>query len=283
MDKAKKLNEVKALAAQIRLETLKELAHLGFGHVGGAMSIVETLAVLYGAVMKYDPANPAWEGRDYYIMSKGHAGPGLYAALAVKGFFPMEWLKTLNQGGTNLPSHCDRNKTPGIDMTTGSLGQGVSAAVGIAKSIKMDNADNYVYLMVGDGELNEGQVWEGLMFASHHKLDNLIMFVDYNKQQLDGNTKNVLDLGDLVAKFTAFGFDTVMVDGHDVEAIYNAIEAGKAKSGKPICIVLDTIKGYGCSCAEGVVPNHHIAFKPGQLDGDIAKWQSEYERLSAEC
>ncbi len=283
MDKAKTLCEVKALAAQIRLETLKELAHLGFGHVGGAMSIVETLAVLYGAEMKYDPKNPKWEGRDYYVMSKGHAGPALYATLAIKGFFPMEWLNTLNQGGTNLPSHCDRNKTPGIDMTTGSLGQGVSAAVGIAKSLKMDGQSNYVYLMVGDGEINEGQVWEGCMFAAHHKLDNLIMFVDYNKQQLDGNTKDVLDMGDLVEKFSSFGFNTVMVNGHDVEAIYDAIETAKTQPGKPICIVLDTIKGYGCSQAEGVVPNHHIAFKPGQLDADIAKWQAEYDRLSAEC
>jgi len=280
MDKAKTLCEVKALAAQIRLETLKELDHLGFGHVGGAMSIVETLAVLYGAEMKYDPKNPNWADRDYYVMSKGHAGPALYATLAIKGFFPMDWLNTLNQGGTNLPSHCDRNKTPGIDMTTGSLGQGVSAAVGIAKAVKMDKADNYVYLMVGDGEINEGQVWEGCMFASHHKLDNLVMFVDYNKQQLDGNTKDVLDMGDLVEKFSSFGFNTVMVNGHDVEAIYDAIEAAKAQSGKPTCIVLDTIKGYGCSCAEGVVPNHHVAFKPGQLDADIAKWQAEYERLS---
>jgi len=280
MDKAKTLCEVKALAAQIRLETLKELDHLGFGHVGGAMSIVETLAVLYGAEMKYDPKNPNWADRDYYVMSKGHAGPALYATLAIKGFFPMDWLNTLNQGGTNLPSHCDRNKTPGIDMTTGSLGQGVSAAVGIAKAVKMDKADNYVYLMVGDGEINEGQVWEGCMFAAHHKLDNLVMFVDYNKQQLDGNTKDVLDMGDLVEKFSSFGFNTVMVNGHDVEAIYDAIEAAKAQSGKPTCIVLDTIKGYGCSCAEGVVPNHHVAFKPGQLDADIAKWQAEYERLS---
>ena len=281
MEKAKMMTGLKAFAAQIRCETLKELANLGFGHVGGAMSIVETLAVLYGEEMKIDPKNPKWEDRDWYVQSKGHAGPAIYATLALKGYFPMDWLLTLNQGGTNLPSHCDRNKTPGIDMTTGSLGQGVSLAVGVAAALKMDKKDNRVFLMVGDGELNEGQCWEGAMFASAKKLDNLVMFVDWNKQQLDGNTKDVLDMGDLSAKFSAFGFDTQVVNGHCVEAIYDAIQNTKAVAGKPHCIILDTVKGYGCSAAEGVVPNHHIAFKPGQLDEDIARWQAEYEKLSA--
>ncbi|MGI6336313.1 MAG: transketolase [Clostridiales bacterium] len=278
----KELIRVKAFAAQIRLETLKELAHLGFGHVGGAMSIVETLAVLYDAQMKYDPKDPRWDRRDWYIQSKGHAGPATYAALALKGFFPMSWLNTLNQGGTRLPSHCDRNLTPGIDMTTGSLGQGVSVALGVAAAFKMDGKDNRVYLMVGDGELNEGQVWEGAMFASAKKIDNLIWFVDWNKQQLDGNTKDVCDMGDLKAKFEAFGFNVQVINGHCVKAIDDAIDAAKAVTDKPSVIILETIKGYGCSAAEGVVPNHHIAFKAGQLDGDIARWQSEYDALMAQ-
>lgn len=278
----KELTRVKAFAAQVRLETLKELAHLGFGHVGGAMSIVETLAVLYDSQMKYDPKNPRWDGRDWYIQSKGHAGPATYATLALKGFFPMDWLNTLNQGGTNLPSHCDRNHTPGIDMTTGSLGQGVSAAIGVATALKMDKKDNRVYLMVGDGELNEGQVWEGAMFAAAKNISNLIWLVDWNKQQLDGNTADVLDMGDLVAKFASFGFNAVRVDGHDVKAIDDAIDAAKAVTDKPSVLILDTIKGYGCSAAEGVVPNHHINFKPGQLDGDIARWQAEYDALKAQ-
>ena len=279
----KELIGVKAFAAQIRLVTLKELAHLGFGHVGGAMSIVETLAVLYGSQMKVDPKDPRWDRRDWYIQSKGHAGPATYATLALKGFFPMSWLNTLNQGGTRLPSHCDRNQTPGIDMTTGSLGQGVSAAIGVATALKMDNRDNTVYLMVGDGELNEGQVWEGAMFASAKKITNLIWLVDWNKQQLDGNTKEVLDMGDLREKFASFGFAVQQVNGHDVKAIDDAIDAAKAIKDKPSVIILDTIKGYGCSAAEGVVPNHHINFKAGQLDGDIARWQAEYESLKAQA
>jgi len=278
----KELTRVKAFAAQIRVETLKELAHLGFGHVGGAMSIVETLAVLYGKQMKIDPANPQWEDRDWYIQSKGHAGPATYATLALKGYFPLEWLNTLNQGGTNLPSHCDRNKTPGVDMTTGSLGQGVSCAIGVAHAIKMDGKSNYVYLMVGDGELNEGQVWEGAMYASAKNINNLIWFVDWNKQQLDGNTEDVLDMGDLQKKFESFGFNAVVVNGHCVKTIDEAIDAAKAVTDKPSVIILDTIKGYGCSSAEGVIPNHHINFKPGQLDEDIARWQAEYETLSAQ-
>ena len=279
----KELIRVKAFAAQIRLETLKELAHLGFGHVGGAMSIVETLAVLYDSQMKYDPKDPRWDRRDWYVQSKGHAGPATYATLALKGFFPMSWLNTLNQGGTRLPSHCDRNQTPGIDMTTGSLGQGVSAAIGVATALKMDGRDNRVYLMVGDGELNEGQVWEGAMFASAKKITNLIWLIDWNKQQLDGNTKDVLDMGDLREKFASFGFAVQQVNGHDVKAIDDAIDAAKAETEKPSGIILDTIKGYGCSAAEGVVPNHHIAFKAGQLDGDIARWQAEYDALKAQA
>lgn len=274
-----KLHELEIFAATIRLETLKELNHLGFGHVGGAMSIVETLAVLYGEAMRYDPKNPKWDARDWYVMSKGHAGPALYATLALKGFFPMEELLTLNQGGTNLPSHCDRNKTIGIDMTTGSLGQGISTAAGVALGLKLDRKPNTVYLMVGDGELDEGQIWEGAMFASFRKLDNLIMFVDWNKQQLDGNTKDVLDLGDLAPKFESFGFYTQKVDGHDISAIRAAIANAKENKGSPSAILLDTIKGFGCGAAEGIVPNHHIAFKPGQLDVDIARWQNNLDKL----
>ena len=155
-----KCKELRVFAEEIRVETLKTFQALGFGHVGGAMSVVEALAVLYGGEMKYDPKNPKWVDRDWLVMSKGHAGPVLYTTLAMKGFFPMEELKTLNQGGTNLPSHCDRNKTVGVDMTTGSLGQGVSEALGIALGNRLDKRDSYTYLFVGDGECNEGQVWK---------------------------------------------------------------------------------------------------------------------------
>lgn len=256
-------------AAQIRLETLKTFAHMGFGHVGGSMSLVETLAVLYGGVMNIDPQNPRWEERDWLVCSKGHAGPAVYAALALKGYFPKEELLTLNQGGTNLPSHCDRNKTIGIDMTTGSLGQGISTAIGVALGNRLDGRPNYTYLILGDGELNEGQVWEGALFANHFELSNLIAFVDHNKQQLDGYTSEVMDLGDIKRKFESFGWHAQDVDGHDTTAIFNAIVSAKEEKCKPSVIVLDTIKGKGCTFAEGIKANHHMTFTEEQSEEAI--------------
>ena len=261
-----KNKDIRVFAEEIRVETLKEFAHLGFGHVGGAMSIIETLAVLYGSEMHIDPQNPGLETRDKFVMSKGHAGPSLYATLALKGYFPLENLMTLNQGGTTLPSHCDRLKTPGVDMTTGSLGQGISTAIGLALGDRlMGRKDCYTYLMLGDGECNEGQVWEGAMFAAHYKLDHLIAFVDLNKQQLDGKTDDVMYMGDMVEKFKAFGWNTAKVDGHNVDAIKDAIDAAKAQSGKPSMIILDTVKGHGCLLAESMFPCHHIAFTAEQI------------------
>ena len=261
-----KNKDIRVFAEEIRVETLKEFAHLGFGHVGGAMSIIETLAVLYGSEMHIDPQNPGLETRDKFVMSKGHAGPSLYATLALKGYFPLENLMTLIQGGTTLPSHCDRLKTPGVDMTTGSLGQGISTAIGLALGDRlMGRKDCYTYLMLGDGECNEGQVWEGAMFAAHYKLDHLIAFVDLNKQQLDGKTDDVMYMGDMVEKFKAFGWNTVKVDGHNVDAIKDAIDAAKAQSGKPSMIILDTVKGHGCLLAESMFPCHHIAFTAEQI------------------
>lgn len=269
MEQSRKSKELRVFAEEIRVETLKTFQALGFGHVGGAMSVLETVAVLYGEEMKYDPKNPGMPDRDWVVMSKGHAGPVLYATLALKGFFPKEELLTLNQGGTNLPSHCDRNKTPGIDMTTGSLGQGISTAIGVALGNRLDGRQNYTYLFLGDGECNEGQIWEGAMFASQFKVDNLIVFVDYNKQQLDGLTADIMDMGDFVDKFKAFGFHTQKIDGHDIEAIRAAIKEAKATKGVPSCIVLDTIKGKGCTLTEGKV-SHHIAFKPEEMQEALA-------------
>ena len=264
-----KIKDLNQFAAQIRFETLKELGSLGFGHVGGAMSIVETIAVLYGAVMNIEPSDPDWGDRDWLVCSKGHAGPTIYATLALEGYFDKEMLLTLNKGGTSLPSHCDRNLTPGIDMTTGSLGQGMSTAIGVALGNRLDKRSSFVYLILGDGELNEGQVWEGAMFANHFKVDNLIAFVDYNKQQLDGYTKDIMDLGDVAAKFESFGWHAQSIDGHDVAAIYEAIENAKAAKGKPSVIVLNTCKGKGCTFAEGIVNNHHMVFTSEQCDEAI--------------
>lgn len=249
--------ELKDFATKIRIETIKEIATLGVGHIGGALSICDVLAVLYGGVMNIDPKNPCDENRDWLVVSKGHSGPALYATLALKGYFPMETLKTLNKPDTILPSHCDRT-APGVDMTTGSLGQGSSLAMGIALGNKMADRDNYTYLLLGDGECNEGQVWEAVMFASSKKLDNLIAFVDDNKQQLDGFTKEISNMEDFASKFRAFGWDAQSMDGHDVEAITDAIEKAKAEKGVPSVIVLNTIKAKGYKKWEGKQGNHNF-------------------------
>ena len=277
MQETKKLQ---LFAEEIRLETLKEFASLGFGHVGGSMSVIETLAVLYGSEMKVNPDNPRDPNRDYLVMSKGHAGPALYATLALKGYFPKEMLLTLNKPATNLPSHCDRNKTPGIDMTTGSLGQGMSSALGIALGNRISGRDNYTYLIIGDGECDEGQIWEGALFAPQYKLDNLIAFVDANHQQLDGYVKNVMDLGDLRGKFESFGWFTQEVNGHDVGQIADAVKLAKANKGKPSMIILDTEKGHGCWFAAGNEFNHHIAFKPEEIQRAIDEAEAAYKEAS---
>ena len=234
--------------------------------------------MLYGREMRIDPQNPQWEDRDKLVMSKGHAGPAVYATLALKGYFPREELLTLNQGGTHFPSHCDRLKTTGVDMTTGSLGQGISTACGLALGNRiLGRNDAYVYLVLGDGECDEGQVWEGAAFAAHQMLDHLIAFVDLNKQQLDGSCDDVLYMGDMVDKFRSFGWFVQKVDGHNVDAIAEAIEQGKAQQDKPVMIVLDTVKGKGCRLAEETFPCHHMKFTPEQIAPSIAEAEAALE------
>ena len=277
-----KVKELKILALHIRMETIKAMGNLGFGHIGGALSITDTIAVLYGEVMKYDPKNPKWEQRDWLVCSKGHAGPAIYSALALKGFFPMEELLTLNKPGTHLPSHCDRNLTPGIDMTTGSLGQGASLAVGVALGHKIDDRDNFTYLIVGDGEIQEGQVWEAALFATQKKLDHLITFVDYNKKQLDGYTKDINDLGDIKSKFESFGWYGQEIDGSNVSEIIEAIENAKQHKDKPSVIVLHTIKGKGWDFAEKELFNHHMNISRDQMEEVLAALSAQLEGLVKE-
>jgi transketolase len=269
MNIEKETRDLRVVAEGIRLVTLQTFSYLGFGHIGGAMSVIEALAVLYGGEMKCDPDRPDWEERDRLVMSKGHAGPALYATLCLRGYFKKEALLELNQGGGSLPSHCDMHKTPGVDMTTGSLGQGMSTAIGIALGCRLNGSDSTTYLILGDGECNEGQVWEGAMFAAHNKLGSLIALVDWNKQQLDGYTKDVLDMGDIELKFKAFGWHTQTVDGHDPGIIKAAIIDAKSVADKPSAIILDTVKGYGCNFAEGVTANHHMNFTQEQIDKAI--------------
>lgn len=253
MQKAEKMQKLRVFAQEIRLETVKIIGSLGFGHVGGSMSIIDALAVLYGDVMKYDPKNPKMADRDWCVLSKGHAGPAAYATLGLSGFYPVEEAYTLNQSHTNFPSHTDRLKTPGVDLTTGSLGQGMSTAVGAALGNKLDGRDNHTFVFVGDGECDEGQVWEGAQFAAHYKLSNLVCFVDDNKYQLDGACADVMSHGKgLGAKFDAFGWNVIILDdGNDVEKIYDALTEAYAQTEKPTCIVLNTVKGLGAKFAQG--------------------------------
>lgn len=274
-----KIKELKALALNIRIETLKAIGTLGFGHLGGAMSVADAIAVLYGGAMNIDPKNPRWEDRDWLVCSKGHAGPAIYSALALRGYFNKEELLTLNKPGTHFPSHCDRNLTIGIDMTTGSLAQGASTALGVALGNRLKGKDNYTYLILGDGEIQEGQVWEAVMCAAQQKVDNLIAFVDCNKQQLDGFTKNINDLGDIGSKFESFGWHEQTIYGHSVREIYNAIKEAKENKGRPSVIVLDTIKGKGCGFAEGVLNNHHMNVSKEQMEEALKVLEKELEEV----
>jgi transketolase len=272
------LKKLKLLSANIRLDILKCLKKRGYGHLGGSLSIVELLSVLYGKQLSYDAKNPNWQERDFVVLSKGHAGPALYSALTNEGFFSKDLLYTLNEGGTKLPSHPDRLKTPGVDMTTGSLGQGTSAAAGIAKGFKLKNSKQTVYLIVGDGELNEGQCWEAFQFIAHNKLNNCIVFIDDNKKQLDGKTKDIINPFDIAKKMEAFGFYTQTVKGNDDAAISCAIDKCKEIKDSAVCIVLDSIKGQGVKFFEDLADNHSVKFSTPETiqaaDDAIAQLES---------
>ena len=281
MDKAE-LKEVKLLATKIRKDVMEMLRHRGYGHLGGSLSIVELMAVLYGKVLHIDPKNPQMEDRDMVVLSKGHCGPAWYSALAEKGYFEKEKLMTLNDGGTMLPSHPDRTKTPGVDMTTGSLGQGTSSAAGIAYGQRLKGSKRFTYLIVGDGELNEGQCWEAFQFIAAKKLNNCIVFIDANKRQLDGYTADVLYPFDYAEKMKAFGFNLVQtVKGDDIEAIYEAILKAQNNTDGANCIILDTIKGQGVKFFEELKDNHSVKFSTDELkkaaDDAIAELAKEIE------
>ena len=256
---------------QLRKDILQEISSIGSGHVGGSLSIVEVLAVLYCKHMNVDPKNPKMEGRDRLIVSKGHAGPAVYAILSDMGYFSKDLLLTLNKPNTILPSHCDMNKTPGIDMTTGSLGQGFSCAVGVAKAHKIRNSSAKIYSIIGDGESQEGQIWEAAMLASHWKLDNLIAFTDCNKLQLDGYTKDICNLEPLSDKWKAFGWDVIDVaSGNDCKEVDDAILKAKSSKSTPTMIILNTIKGYGVKFAEQAgISNHSMPVSRESLESAI--------------
>ncbi|EAC5460170.1 transketolase [Listeria monocytogenes] len=259
-------HELERLAAKIRLDTLCSIKKMGQGHLGGSFSIVELLAVLYGKQLRINPQDPQWADRDRLVLSKGHAGAALYSALANTGYFDRSWLWTINEGGTRLPSHPDRWKTPGVDATTGSLGQGTSMAAGIATGLRLAGKDSFVYLIVGDGELNEGQCWEAFQYIAHFKLNHCIVIIDDNKKQLDGPTKDILDPFDIQQKMTAFGFYTEKVPGADMQAIDEAIERCKAIEDQAVCIVLDSVKGQGVPFFEELDANHSVKFTTDEIN-----------------
>jgi transketolase len=252
------IKSMSGISKELRYVITDMICRAGSGHIGGALSIVDILVVLYFKIMNIRPEHPRWEGRDRFVLSKGHAGPVLYATLAYRGYFPKEWLATLNKNGTRLPSHVDQIRTPGVDQTAGSLGQGISCAVGLAASAKMSKKNHTVYCIVGDGESQEGQVWEAAMFAAHQKLDNLIVFTDFNGMQIDGTVAEINNLEPVADKWRAFGWDVYEIDGHDHRDIYDTVMKAKSAKGKPKMIVARTIKAKGNICVEGQVGSHNI-------------------------
>ena len=245
-----KIAELQKTAVQLKLDILEEVFNAASGHPGGSMSIAEILTYLYFVEMNVDPKNPKMEDRDRFVMSKGHCAPALYAVLAEKGYFPKEDLKTLRKIDSYLQGHPDMKGVPGVDMTTGSLGLGISAACGMALSGKIYNKDYRVYAILGDGELGEGQVWEAAMFAGHYKLDNLCAFIDYNGLQIDGKTEDVMNSNPIDEKFKAFNWNVIVIDAHDFDQIEAAVENAKKTKGKPTMVVCKSIKGKGVSFME---------------------------------
>lgn len=269
---------IRKFAQQIRLETIKELVELGFGHVGGAMSICELLAVLYSGQLNTDPSRPDDPDRDRLICSKGHAGPAVYAALALRGFMPLELLTTLNKPGTCLPSHCDMNLTPGIDMTTGSLGQGLSVGAGVALGNRLDLRASYAYVIIGDGEAQEGQIWEAAMAAAQFGLSHLIALIDSNGYQINGPISEVNDISNFAQRFDSFGWDTLEVDGHDVRQLHEAISKAKCSEHRPTAIIMHTVKGYGCKYALEAERCHSLKMPADKLAESIALVEEEIAR-----
>lgn len=270
-----KVKMLEERANDIRKLTIQTIGRFGSGHIGGSLSICEVLSVLYFDAMNINPQEPKMPERDRFVLSKGHGGPAVYSALALKGFFGIENLDTLNRPNTNLPSHCDMKRTIGIDMSTGSLGQGFSAAIGMAVAGKLDAKPLYIYTIIGDGESQEGQIWEAAMLAGSRKLDNVIAFTDYNKMQIDGEIETVNGLYPLDKKWEAFGWHVQMVDGHNVEQICYAIDNAKKIKGKPSMIILNTIKGKGCNFCENQIGSHHMAITEEMWKNAIDLLESE--------
>lgn len=276
MLKKEELLELSLKANAVRKHIIEMVYNAGSGHPGGSLSATDILVALYFHIMRYDPENPKWEDRDRFVLSKGHAAPALYAVLAEKGVFPVEELLTLRKIGSRLQGHPDMRKLPGIEASTGSLGQGLSIACGMALAARLDRKLYNVYAMLGDGEIEEGQIWEAAMFAAHNKLDNLIVFLDRNGLQIDGKTEEVMSINPVVDKWRAFGWEVREINGHDFKEIVDAVEWAKGIKGKPAMIIAHTIKGKGVSYMEGSV--HFHGKPPNDEEYRIAIKELEEER-----
>ena len=260
--------QLQITACKVRMGIVTSTHGAKAGHPGGSLSAAEVFTYLYNKEMNIDPKNPKWEGRDRFVLSKGHTAPGLYAALANRGFFPVEDLPTLRHIDSYLQGHPNMNTVPGVDMSTGSLGQGISVAVGMALGAKHQNKDFRVYTLLGDGEIQEGQVWEACMAAAHYKLDNLVVIVDNNGLQIDGNIADVMSPYPIFDKLVAFGFHTIAIDGHDFDAIESALNEAKTVKGQPTAIVMSTIKGKDVSYMENDAGWHGKA--PNDAEYEVA-------------
>jgi transketolase len=246
--------ELQTAARDLRVKAIEMIARAGNGHPGGSLSLGDLVSALYFKVLKHDPKNPAWKERDRFILSKGHGVPAVYAAMAMSGYFPEKDLEQFRQLGSPLQGHPDRHRLPGIEASTGSLGQGLSIAQGAALAMRLDKIDSMVYCIMGDGEIQEGQIWEAALSIPMHKLDHVVGIVDWNKGQIDGQVKDVMNIEPIGEKFAAFGWNVIDIDGHDIHAILGALEKAKAnakaKTGKPTMIVADTLKGKGVKFME---------------------------------
>jgi transketolase len=267
VDRAK-LDSLKNTALEIRREIVTMVHRANSGHVGGSLGATEIVVALYYHIMKHRPKEPKWEDRDRFILSKGHCTPVIYAALADCGYFPKDDLKTFRRPGSHLQGHPAQHKTPGIDAPTGTLGLGISTGVGMALGAKLKKQKHYYYILCGDGEIQEGQVWEAAMFANKYKLDNIIGFVDRNYLQTDGNSEDIMPLDPLRPKWESFGWRVYEIDGNDFNQIIETVEKAKTEKGKPVMIIAKTVKGKGVSFMENVAGWHGTP--PGQEDFDRA-------------
>lgn len=273
--------QLEIFAVKERLLLMEGIFNAKAGHPGGSLSIAELLAYLYNVEMKVDPKNPNDPNRDRFVLSKGHAAPALYAALSLKGFFPTEDMKTLRKSDSYLQGHPNMNKIPGVDMSTGSLGQGISAAAGMALAAKLDGKDYRVYTILGDGEIEEGEVWEAAMFASAKGLDNLLVIVDNNNLQIDGTVEEVNSPYPIFEKFEAFGFNTIAIDGNDFDEIEMAVKKAKEFKGKPTAIIAKCVKGKGVSYMENAVNWHGAAPNEELYNVAVRELTAALEELEA--